>query len=201
MNWRYQTIDRDAMAQTQTNYLFDGVDRGNAASLRPSVDGLREQDHDQPDQAALRCPHGHEGQLQPDLHLHRRGQALHEPDGHVRGEPRRDVNSSHPTGGADGRLYYYQRERYGNGSNPPSQSHKAAARASYQLSPRTSFNAFVTYAQDKNDEMNIYQYDRDLLTPGLNLWTAPADNFLFTLGWTYNKVKSNANLCPPIFDG
>ena len=44
-------------------------------------------------------------------------------------------------------------------------------------------------------------FDRDLLTPGVNLWTAPSDNVLFTLGWTYNKVKSNANMCIPVFDG
>jgi len=153
------------------------------------------------------------------------------------------TDSSH---GVDGRLYYFQRQRFGNGTNQATQSHKATGRASYQISPRTSINGlaaciissvrgsatgptrppsrtrrpaglptrsrraprstgsingFLTVASDKNNEMNIYEYNRDLLTPGLNLWTAPSDNLLFTLGWTYNKVTSNANMCVPIFDG
>ena len=42
---------------------------------------------------------------------------------------------------------------------------------------------------------------RDVLTPGLNAWAAPSDRVMLTAGWSFNKVKSDANLCPPIFDG
>ena len=111
------------------------------------------------------------------------------------------VNSLHVTDSVAGRLYYFQRERYGNGTNQPTQSLWFNGKASYQLTPRVSVNGFLAYATEKNDDMNVYEFDRDVLTPGLNLWTAPHDKVLFTLGWTYNKVESNANLCIPVFDG
>ena len=50
-------------------------------------------------------------------------------------------------------------------------------------------------------DLNIYQFDRDVLVPGFNIWTAPTPKLMFTFGYTYNSYKSNANLCPPIFDG
>ena len=37
-------------------------------------------------------------------------------------------------------------------------------------------------------------------TPTFLVYT-PEGKLLLTLGWTYSQYKSNANLCPPIFDG
>ena len=201
VNWRYQTIDRPAMAQSQTNYLYDGVNPGNAGIVE-TLESTPYENKTKINRIKLRYDSrlGMKGNYNLSYTYTGVDQPYMNPTAMCE-ESVQGVNSSHPSGGAAGRLYYYQRERFGNGSNSPSQSHKVSGRVSYQVSTRTSFNAFVTYAQDKNDEMNLYQYDRDLLTPGLNLWTAPADNFLFTLGWTYNQVKSNANMCIPIFDG
>jgi hypothetical protein len=201
VNWRYKIIDRPAMAQSQTNYIFGGVTNGSAdiVETRPST---AFENKTTVNRIKLRYDAriGMKGNYNLTYTYTGVDKPYMNPTAMCE-ESVRGTNSMHNTDGPIGRLYYFQRERYGNGSNAPSQSHKATGRASYQVSPRTSFNAFLTYGQDKNDEMNIYQYDRDMLTPGLNLWTAPADNFLFTLGWTYYKVKSNANLCIPIFDG
>lgn len=111
------------------------------------------------------------------------------------------TNSAHISGGAAGRIYYYQRTRYGMGTNMPSKSNRLLLKGSYQLSSRTAVNAFLTVANEKNEDLNIYQFERDILAPGINFWSAPNDRVLFTLGWSMNKVKSNANLCVPIFDG
>ena len=201
VNWRYQVIDRPAMAQSQTNYLYDWVNAGNAG-ITEKLDSTAFENKTKINRIKLRYDSriGMKGNYNLTYTFTGVDKPFMNPTAMCE-ESLQGTTSSHPGGGAEGRLYYYQRERYGNGSSSPSQSHKISGRASYQISPRTSFNAFLTYAQDKNDDMNLYQYDRDLLTPGLNLWTAPADNFLFTLGWTYNKIKSNANMCIPIFDG
>ena len=97
--------------------------------------------------------------------------------------------------------WYFQRSRYGNGTSLPSQSITGSLRGSHQFSSRTSLSAFLTGATEKNDQLNSYEFDRDLLTVGGNVWTAPHDKWMFTLGYTYNMVKSNAKLCPPIMDG
>jgi hypothetical protein len=200
-NWRYQVIDRPAMAQSQTNYIYSGTAPGNAGIVE-TLPSTAYENKTTVNRIKLRWDSrmGMKGNYNLTYTYTGVDKPFMNPTAMCE-ESLNGTASSHPGGAAEGRLYYYQRERYGNGSNSPSQSHKATGRISHQLTARTSFNAFLTYAKEKNDDMNLYQYDRDLLTPGLNLWTAPADNFLFTLGWTYNQVKSNANMCIPIFDG
>ena len=198
---RHQTIDRDAMAQNQTSYLFDGINDGNTgATLVPSTAFENKT-------TILRLKGLY------DQRLGRKGSFNAGVTGTVIDQPFMNptamceeslegVNSAHVSASTvTGRMYYFQRLRYGMGTNQPNQSWRMNGKASYQLTPRVSVNGFLAYTTEKNDEMNVYQFDRDILTPGVNLWTAPHDKVLFTLGWTYNKVKSNANLCIPIFDG
>jgi hypothetical protein len=199
-SWRHQVVDRDAMAQSQTSYLFDGVNDGAAgATLVPSEAYANKTTVDR-------------FKLRYDARLGLKGNYnltyVHTNVDKPYMNPTAmceasiaDVNSPHVNAGPIGRLYYFQRQRNGNGSNQPNQSQRATARGSYQVSPRTSVSGYLTWAKDKNDELNIYEYQRDMLTPGVNVWTAPSDRVMFTVGWAFNKVESNANLCPPIFDG
>jgi len=101
----------------------------------------------------------------------------------------------------NGVVYYFQRERIGNGTSLPNQSHKVAARGSYQVSSRMSLNGFVNIASEKNDELNSYEFERTIFSPGANLWVAPNDKLMLTLGYSFNSVESNAKLCPPLFGG
>ncbi len=194
-NWRYQIIDRPAMAQSQTTYIFDESNPG----ARGEVTSAAFENKTTVNRIKLRFDSrlGMKGNYNLTYTFTDVDMPFMNPTAMC--ETSLDgVDSAH---GPDGRMYYFQRQRFGNGTNQATQAHKVTGRGSYQLSARTSINAFVTWAQDKNDEMNIYEYNRDLLTPGLNLWTAPSDNLLFTIGWTYSMVESNANLCVPIFDG
>jgi hypothetical protein len=192
LNWRYDVTDRAAMTQTQTNYDF--TDPANPVAMTSSpvanettVNRIR---------ALYRHRFGRTGNLRVDYTFTDVKQPFANPtamcENSLEGTP-----SVH----ANGRLYYFQRERYGNGTNRPTQSHRGSARGTYKISSRASLNAFVTYATEKNDELNTYQFDREILAPGFNLWTAPTRSLMLTLGYTYNSYKSNANLCPPIFDG
>jgi hypothetical protein len=101
----------------------------------------------------------------------------------------------------NGVVYYFQRQRYGNGANQPGESHRIASRASYQLTSRTSVSGYVTYASERNDELNVYEFERTVWNPGVNVWTAPTDKFMLTFGYAANRIESNAHLCPPLFDG
>ncbi len=199
-SWRLQVIDRDAMAQSQTNYLFDGVNPGNAGATL--VDSAPYANKTTVNRLKMRynARLGMKGNYNFTYTFTNVDKPYMNPwagcESSLQG-----VGSAHTGGAAEGRVYYYQRQRYGNGTNMPSQAHQFALRGSYQVSPRTSVSAFVNYSHDKNDDLNVYEYTRDLFSPGINLWTAPSDRLLFTLGWDNMWVQSNANLCPPIFDG
>ena len=193
---RSQTIDRDAMAQSQTSYLFDEDGTAHLVASTPfenktTILRLKGRyDHRLGRKGSFNA--GFTGTFVDKPFMNPTAQCEESVQG---------VNSSHTDGTAEGRLYYFQRQRYGMGSNQPSESWRLNGKASYQLMPRLSVNGFLTYTMEKNDELNLYQFDRDVITPGVNLWTAPTDKLLLTLGWSYNHVESDASLCPPIFDG
>ena len=198
LGWRTQIIDRPAMAQNQTSYLFDGMNAGNlGATLVPSE---AYENKTTINRLKLRydAKMGMKGRYNLTYAMTMVDQPYMNPTAMCE-ESVAGLNNPHP--GSLERIYYFQRQRYGQGSNQPSQAHKLTLKGTYQLSARSSVNAFLTYAKDKNDDLNIYEFERDMFTPGFNFWTAPTDRLLFTLGWTRNKVKSNANLCIPIFDG
>ena len=99
------------------------------------------------------------------------------------------------------RLYYFQRVRYGNGTSEAGSTFQLNGQASYQLSARASISGHLNWASEKNDELNIYEFERSFFSPGVNLWAAPTDALMLTLGYTFNVVESNAAFCPPLFDG
>ena len=200
LGWRHQIIDRDAMAQNQTTYLFDGVNNGNAGATPVESTPYANETTVNRLKARYDARMGTKGNYNVTYTFTNVDKPFMNPTAMCE-ESLVGTNSAHTGGAAAGRIYYFQRQRYGNGTSSPNQAHQLAVRGSYQLSPRTSFNAFLNYATEKNDDLNSYEFDRDMISPGVNLWTAPDDRLLFTLGWTYQKVESNANLCPPFFDG
>lgn len=98
-------------------------------------------------------------------------------------------------------VWYFQRLREGNATRLPSSSLSGLLRGSHQSSSRTSLFAFFTGATEKNDKLNSYEYSRDVVQAGGTLWWAPLDWMPLTLDYAYNNYKSNAKLCPPVFDG
>lgn len=192
--WRHQVIDRDAMTQSQSSYQGDGT---TAADLYyPSTAQANKSTLDRFSLAfARRLGLKGNGRIEyaftrvdrPYMNVTAMCEAA------LRGDPHAlDDNSL---------VYYFQRDRYGNGTNQPSQTHRVAARGSYQITSRASVNGSLNATFDKNDELNIYKYWRTVLAPTANLWLAPTDRLALALGYTWNRVESNAVLCPPIFDG
>ncbi len=193
LNWRTQVIDRPAMAQNQTSYLFN--DDGTVAALVAS-----EPFENKTTINRLKLRYDAKLGLKGRYNLTYAYTMVDQPYMNPTAMCEESLAGANNPGDT-GRIYYFQRQRYGMGSNQPNQAHKLTLKGTYQLSARSSFNAFLTYAKDKNDDLNIYEFERDMFTPGFNFWTAPTDRLLFTMGWTHNKVKSNANMCIPIFDG
>ncbi len=193
-SWRHKTVDRDAMATSSTNYLYASNGDPNPTALtatpyanKSTYDVVRLMYSYRPSRKS---------KTRASYTFTNVDKAFMNPWAMCE-ESLVGTNSA----GADGRIYYYQRQRSAMGTSLPSQSHRLTFNGSYQLSSRTSLSGYLNYAKEKNDELNSYQFDRDVLAPGINFWAAPGDRVAFTLGYTYNQVTSNAKLCPPLFDG
>lgn len=192
LDWRHKTIDRAAMAQTQTTYYAaDGVNVAVPSSAVPgetTSDRLR---------VSLDKRFGRKGNGRVSYAYTTIDRPFMNPTGMceegLNGEPHELVGN--------GSVYYFQRERYGNGTSLPNSSHQFSARGSWQLSPRAALNGYVNAAWEENDDLNSYSFERTVYSPGVNLWVAPDDGMMVTMGYGFNSVESNASLCPPIFDG
>jgi hypothetical protein len=194
LGWRHEVVDRDAMSQSQTSYYYDEATGGNV--LVPSTPYANETTTDR-FRAVFSKRFGRTGNARlaytyttvsnqfanPTAMCE---ESLHE-DGHAL------------AGNAS--VYYFQRERLNPGTSLPSESHKAAFRGTYRVSPRMSLNGFLNVASESNDELDHYEFERTVIAPGVNLWFAPSEKLMLTAGYAFNSVESNAVLCPPLFGG
>lgn len=190
--WRHQVIDRHAMAISHATYVpADGADL-----YVPAAPYANETTLDR-FKLAFSNRYGRKGSSHLDYTYTKVDRPFMNPtamcEEGLRGE-------SHNLDG-NSLVYYFQRQRYGNGTSLPSASHRANLRGAYQLSSRTSLSGFLTAAFEENDQLNVYTYERTVLMPGVNVWTAPTEKLMLTAGYTWSVIESNANLCPPIFDG
>jgi hypothetical protein len=191
-DWRHQVINRDAMTQTQTTY--ENVDGVNLAI--PSTPYANETTLDR-----FKLSASKRFGLKGNGRLAYTYTKIDKPFMNPTAMCEEGLHGTDHTLAGNGVVYYFQRQRYGNGANQPGESHRIASRASYQLTSRTSVSGYVTYASERNDELNVYEFERTVWNPGVNVWTAPTDKFMLTFGYAANRIESNAHLCPPLFDG
>jgi len=80
----------------------------------------------------------------------------------------------------------------GTGGNLPTSAVRANAHLTYGFSPKLSATGYVNVTSEKNDDLNLYDFERDVLTPGISLLAMPDEMFVLTGGASYSRVKSNA---------
>ncbi|MBU1228263.1 MAG: hypothetical protein KJ698_13755 [Actinobacteria bacterium] len=194
LDWRHKVVDRPAMAQSQTTYYLDETSGENV--MVPSTPYASETASDR-FRATLSKRFGRRGNAKLSYTYTTVANQYMNPAAMCEDPLYGDTHNL----AGNGFVYYFQRSRYGNGAALPNESHRIAARGSYQVSPRTSLNGYLNVASEKNDELNSYEYERTILSPGVNLWVAPNDKLMLTMGYSFNSVESNAKLCPPLFGG
>ena len=194
VDWRHKVVDRDAMNQTQTNYYPDPdtgtniADPSHPIANESTTDRFRATFFQRFNRKGnMRLTYAYTHVDKPFMNL----TGICEPS--LRGEDHTLIGNP--------ATWYFQRERVGNATSLPDEVHQVNWRSSYQVNPRLSLNAFVNAQWESNDSMNSYSLDRDIVTPGVNIWTAPNDRLMLTMGYAYNRVKSNAKFCPPLFGG
>ncbi len=194
LSWRHKVIDRAAMAQTQTTYYLDDASGVNV--MVPSTPYANETTTDR-FRATLNKRFGRKGNGKLSYTYTSVSNQYMNPTAMCE----EAMNGESHTLDGNSNVFYFQRERFGNGTALPNKSHKVAARGSYQVSSRMSLSGYVNIASELNDELNSYEFERTILSPGANLWVAPNDKLMLTLGYSFNSVESNAKLCPPLFGG
>lgn len=192
LSWRHKTVDRPAMNQTQTSY--DNV--GGVAVLDPSHAIAQETTTDR-FRLSLDKRYGRQGNAR----LTYTYTQVDQPFMNVYGICEEGLHGDDPRLPSNGFVYYFQRDRVGNATSLPSASHNVAFRGSWRFSPRVSLTGYVNFADEKNDELNSYEFARTMVSPGANLWVAPNDKLMLTMGYSFNSIESNAKICPPLFGG
>jgi len=194
IDWRHKVIDRDAMNQTQTTYYRDDATGANVAV--PSRPVANESTTDR-----FRATFFQRFGLRGNMRLSYAYTHVDRPFANLTAMCESSMRGTDYTLAGNSVTWYFQRQRLASASPLPENVHRLNWRASYRFNPRLSLNAFVNAQWESNDSMTGYSLDRDIATPGINLWTAPNDRLLLSLGYAYNRVESNAELCPPLFGG
>lgn len=194
LDWRHKTVDRPAMNQTQTSYYYDAVADANVMVASAAIANMTTTDRFR---ATWQKRFGKKGNARVQYAY----TTVQKPFMNVHGMCEEEMYGTNHTLDGNPFTYYFQRERVGNGTSLPNKSHRVAARTSYRFSPRVALNAYLNVADEKNDALNSYSFERTVLSPGANLWIAPDDKLMITMGYTFNSVESNALFCPPLFGG
>jgi hypothetical protein len=98
-------------------------------------------------------------------------------------------------------VYYFQRERFGTGGNRPTKAVRGNAYLSYGLGARSSVTGWVNVSQEKNDELNVYDFESNSVMPGIAAYWIPAETWVVGGGVSYGLFDSNAKICATVMDG
>ncbi|MBZ0270280.1 hypothetical protein K8I85_19175 [bacterium] len=98
-------------------------------------------------------------------------------------------------------IYYFQRERYGTGGNLPTKALRGRVQFDGSVGPKLHASAYVSASDEKNDDLNLYDFERSVLSPGVSLLFVPTEAAIFTGGAAYSRIESNAKLCATVMDG
>ncbi|MCA9755681.1 MAG: hypothetical protein KDA27_07765 [Candidatus Eisenbacteria bacterium] len=98
-------------------------------------------------------------------------------------------------------IYYFQRERYGTGANAPTKSFRLRANLSRTLGPKASGSVYVNAASEKNDDLNLFDFERTTYTAGFSAYAMPNEKMVFAGGGSIGKTSSSAVFCATVMDG
>jgi|GEM_PF-1712305 hypothetical protein len=89
-------------------------------------------------------------------------------------------------------------------TSEPEDTHEVAVNLTWNISPKLSANFHYKYRLEKV-EMDIPgfsdSYDKEMHSPGIDLWFAPTDRLTFTLAYQYQKMEDEAFLSIPAYGG
>ncbi len=100
-------------------------------------------------------------------------------------------------------LQYYQlfALRVADLTNTPSDELRYRGTGTWIPSAKTALNASIRYLDAENDELDFSTLEKDSLGFGVNLWTSPAPDFNFMIGFDHFEQETGVLMAIPLMDG
>ncbi len=100
-----------------------------------------------------------------------------------------------------GVIYYFQRQRYGDATNQANEEWNLKGNMSVKTGDMGSVSFNGSYTDSSNDDLNTYKWDGNSYALGVHYFTAFNESSIFSAGYDYGKMESNALLTVPVMDG
>ena len=103
---------------------------------------------------------------------------------------------------ADKRWYepYFYALREAEATNLPEDVHEVKASTTWTPSAHYSVTVYARYRHEEND-LNFNTYEKDVISPGFNVWWAPVSNLNMTMAYNFDKQKTENQMCVGWYHG
>jgi len=103
----------------------------------------------------------------------------------------------------DGKRWYepsFYALREAEATNLPEDVHEVKASTTWTPSASYSVTVYARYRHEEND-LNFNTYEKDVISPGLNVWWAPVNDLNMTMAYNFDKQKTENQMCVGWYHG
>jgi hypothetical protein len=90
--------------------------------------------------------------------------------------------------------------REAEATNLPEDVHEVKASTTWTPSASYSVTVYARYRHEEND-LNFNTYEKDVISPGFNVWWAPVNDLNMTMAYNFDKQKTENQMCVGWYHG
>ena len=79
--------------------------------------------------------------------------------------------------------------------------YRTECRTNHRFGNKVSGSVYFNFADEKNDDLNLYDFERSVLSSGLSAYVTPGTWGILSGGVAYSMIESNARFCATVMDG
>ena len=98
-------------------------------------------------------------------------------------------------------IYYWQRERYGDATNQPSEDWRLNGNITFMPNAKSTLNFTASYRDAQNDDLDYTKWNKDNIGAGVNFWIAAAPKVSVMVGLDGVRQSTDAEVIVPVMDG
>ncbi len=99
------------------------------------------------------------------------------------------------------KVWYWQREAYGEATNQPTQEWKLNTNLTYKFKTGHSVNLTASHISKLNDDLNTYEWEESSYNAGFHYFGVLSDTSYISTGYDFGKTQSDALMVVPVMDG
>ncbi len=102
----------------------------------------------------------------------------------------------------DGQWYdeVFYSQRLADATNQPEDIHDIKVSTTWSPGVNYSVTGYLRYRIEEN-ELNFNTYEKDVISPGVNVWWAPLNNLNLTMAYNFDKQKTENQMCVGWYHG